>query len=199
MYFTDFTGLAGVSLFISLIILRFNIFHQMHSQQRVLLLAAVLLMSWIPINSLSIAEGVRGVTGDLSVTALILLGVVLGRAVFPSNWTVCGAQKNTLLLLLVITGVVFYPLVLGWGIYDPYRLGFGNVGFITVLLFLSIIAWWQHQTLIAISVSLAVLAWSVNWYESNNLWDYLIDPWLFLFALTRMINSTVQGLRRKLI
>jgi hypothetical protein len=32
-------------------------------------------------------------------------------------------------------------------------------------------------------VALALLAWSLDLMESGNLWDYLLDPWLSVFAL----------------
>jgi len=42
-------------------------------------------------------------------------------------------------------------------------------------------------------IALAVLAWSTEWYESRNLWDYLLDPMLFIYAITQLLRSGIQG------
>jgi len=39
-----------------------------------------------------------------------------------------------------------------------------------------------------------VLAWSIEWYESRNLWDYLLDPLLFIYVITRLVHSGTQGI-----
>ena len=36
---------------------------------------------------------------------------------------------------------------------------------------------------------LAVLAWAAGWYESGNLWDYLIDPMVAGYAVFALLNS----------
>ena len=32
-------------------------------------------------------------------------------------------------------------------------------------------------------LALAIVAWSVHWHESANLWDYLLDPFLAIWAV----------------
>ena len=66
---------------------------------------------------------------------------------------------------------------------DPYRWGYGEPWFLAALLLVAIIGNLSRLPLVAASISLAVLAWAVGWYESTNLWDYLIDPLLCLYAL----------------
>ena len=97
-------------------------------------------------------------------------------------------------MLIVITALVLYPLALGISSFDPYRLGFGNLWFIVGLLIVALAAWFQQYTLIALSISLAVLAWSVGWYESNNLWNYLIDPWVSIYAIFALLKRGVGRL-----
>ena len=93
-------------------------------------------------------------------------------------------------MLVVITALVLYPMALGVSTFDPYRLGFGNLWFIAGLLIVAVVAWFQQYTLIALSISLAVFAWSVGWYESNNLWNYLIDPWVSIYALIALVRKS---------
>ena len=41
----------------------------------------------------------------------------------------------------------------------------------------------RYSTFFALCIALAVAAWSAGWYESPNLWDYLLDPWLAIYAM----------------
>ena len=86
--------------------------------------------------------------------------------------------------LAVASAALFlYPLALGWGDWDPYRLGWGAPGFWSALLIFSLICWFRGLRLLPLLVALALLAWTVGLLESTNLWDYLIDPWLSVVAI----------------
>jgi len=100
----------------------------------------------------------------------------------------------------VLAAAVLYPMALGLGLFDPYRLGYGSSWFLGILLLLSLAAWFWRLYLAALSVALAVLAWSVGWYESANLWDYLLDPLLAVFALSALVRQNMakeKGLTAK--
>ena len=43
-------------------------------------------------------------------------------------------------------------------------------------------------------MALAVLAYAVGWYESNNLWDYLVDPLVAIYSLSALV---VRATRRR--
>jgi len=94
-------------------------------------------------------------------------------------------------MFIAFTAIVLYPLALGISTFDPYRLGFGNLWFIAGLLLIALVAWLRQYTLIALTTSLAVLAWSIGWYESNNLWNYLLDPWGAVYALAVLVKKGV--------
>jgi len=47
---------------------------------------------------------------------------------------------------------------------------------------------------VALCIALAVFAWDIGWYESNNLWDYLLDPLLSIYALNAVMRHSVQTL-----
>jgi hypothetical protein len=42
-------------------------------------------------------------------------------------------------------------------------------------------------------IGIAIIAWSVRWHESSNLWDYLLDPALAIWALF----ATWNGMRKQ--
>jgi hypothetical protein len=150
---------------------------------RIALMLAAGVAVLVPFGELSVAGYVRGATGDVSITTLVLAGAacvaqLTGRALI-------GPRDRRALLWLVAAGAVFlYPFALGWSQFDPYALGFGSVGFVTVLLSLTLAAWYARLNLIVLVVIAAVLAYLAGAYESRNLWDYLIDPLVSVYALT---------------
>lgn len=132
---------------------------------------------------------VRGVTGDLS----IVLSLLLWSSLLPSNKQTPMAFKLTVALI----AFCFYPFALGLGMVDPYVWGYGSIPFlVTVLAFAMVCAlvnWSKGVWIIAI----AILAWSANWHESANLWDYLLDPFLAIWALFACIGALYRRRRDK--
>ncbi|TAJ79153.1 MAG: hypothetical protein EPO42_06675 [Gallionellaceae bacterium] len=183
MHFTDITGLAGVLLAVVVLALRLPVVARLPFHHRAWLAGALLIALTIPFAALSGAEFVRGISGDLSITTLLLLGLAL-RGV-PD-------RQHGLLVCVAGAAFVLYPFALGLGMFDSYRLGFGNLWFVAWLLLLVLAAWVWQYTLVVGGVSLAVLAWSVGWYESGNLWDYLLDPWLSIYALAVLAKRGIS-------
>jgi hypothetical protein len=197
MHFTDITGLAGVALVIVALALRVPFCARLNYKQKMMLAAGLLIALAIPIGGLSAVEFMRGITADLSVTTLLLLTLALlpsplgGGIEGEGEPYAIRKNKNSLLALIAIAAIALYPFALGLSTFDPYRLGFGNLWFIAGLLLVAVVAWLRQYTLIALSISLAVLAWSVGWNESNNLWNYLLDPWVAIYALVVLVKNGV--------
>jgi hypothetical protein len=193
--FTDLTGLAGIALALAAGCLL--VLGCLPSGRRTAAVIAglffVLLLA--PFGELPLAAYVRGMTGDLSITLLLLLGyAALGQACTQPKRGV--SRRIGSLLVLVLAACALYPLALGAASYDSYRWGYGEPWFLGVLLVIALAGVVLRMPLVALSISLAVLAWAVGWYESGNLWDYLIDPLLAIygvFALCR-IQSPLRRL-----
>jgi len=145
-----------------------------------------------PIGDLSAAAYVRGVTGDLSITTLVLAGAACVAQL--TGRTVIEPQDLRALFWLVACGALcLYPFALGWTRFDPYALGYGSIEFVTALLLITLAAWHLRRNFVVIIVIAAVLAYCIGVYESRNLWDYLIDPLVALYALVRLL----AGVRRR--
>ena len=149
------------------------------------MLAAALAL-FVPIGELSIAACVRGVTGDLSMSTLVLAGAACFAQL--TGRTLIGLRdRQALCWLLALAAAFLYPFALGWTRFDPYALGFGSVEFITALLVITLASWRARLNLIVIVVVVAALPFLAGAYESRNLWDYLIDPLVSVYALIRLL------------
>jgi len=132
---------------------------------------------------------VRGVIGDLSIVTMLLL------------WTslLSGSKPTPLAFKVSVAciAIVFYPLALGFGMIDPYAWGYGSIlFFITVLLFAVVcgLANWSKGVWM---IAIAILAWAAHWHESANLWDYLLDPFLAIWALMAVFGVFYKRRRDK--
>ncbi|MGB9094393.1 MAG: hypothetical protein WCB93_09780 [Gallionella sp.] len=194
--YTDLTGLAGVAVATAAAVpLLPGIAKLAKSQQArsrlAVLQGAVFALMLIPFGAMPFAAYLRGMTGDLSITTLVLSGCAMLRP-----WMGCAAdrQREALLGMIALAALAFYPMALGAGAYDPYHLGYASLQFVVVLLLLALAAWSRGQAMIALCIALATLAWASGWYESGNLWDYLIDPFVAIYALAAMMNFFIRAL-----
>lgn len=138
---------------------------------------------------LPLSAYVRGVTGELSVVTMLLLW----SSMLPQ------AKKTPLgfKVPLALISIVFYPLALGFGMLDPYVWGYGSIGFLGAVILFAIacgLAGWTKGVWI---ISLAIIAWVAHWHESANLWDYLLDPFLAIWALFAIPNAIYLQRREK--
>jgi hypothetical protein len=179
---TDLSGLLGITLAIIALLVRVPRVRAFPPLQRAAVLGAAIVLVSIPLWGLSLAGFVRGITGDLSIATLVLLALALVRTL-SGRTLVDDANRLLMLRAIAIAAVLFYPLALGFSTFDPYRLGYGNLWFMAALLGLAVWSVLRYSTFFALCIALAVAAWSAGWYESPNLWDYLLDPWLAIYAI----------------
>jgi hypothetical protein len=190
---TDLTGLAGVACATAAAVQLLPGIGKLTRLRLALLQGAVFALVLIPFDAMPFAAYLRGMTGDLSITTLVLLCCAMLR---PWCGTVQTGHRLALLGLIALASIVFYPMALGVGAYDPYQLGYGNWPFVAVLLLLALATWLRGYTMITLCIALGTLAWAVGWYESDNLWDYLIDPFAAIYALTAIMIFCVKTLMK---
>jgi hypothetical protein len=135
---------------------------------------------------LPLAAYVRGFTGELSIISMLLL------------WTAYFSPKEIHVPLgmkvwIALVAIVFYPLALGVSMLDPYAWGYGSFILLAAVIVTALIAWLAGSNRIAIILAMAILAWAAGWHESANLWDYILDPFLGLWALGSLIRSGWRG------
>jgi hypothetical protein len=191
IHFTDATGLLGSALAMVAIASRALDVLRVRQTKLGWAMAAIFIAALLPIEGLPLAGYVRGAIGDLSIASLVLLGAAVLHSL--RGWTILPG-RNHLLLLVVIAAAGFYPLALGWGGYDPYRLGYGSPWLLAYLLGLALLSAFKGLPVIAFTIALSVLAWSAGWYESANLWDYLLDPLVSIYAVAALTTQGIQKL-----
>ena len=184
---TDAFALLGINLVLCaglLAVLRAVPATSSHAAWNKGIAALFFALLWIPLGAAQIpaVAYVRGITADLSVTLVALAAWRLFHLAL--GWR--AIAKRDLLAVAGVTAlaaVFLYPLALGWGDWDAYRPGWGSWGMLASLLVLCVVCWIKGLRALPALVALALLAWSFGWMESGNLWDYLLDPWLSLYAL----------------
>ena len=139
---------------------------------------------------LPLSAYVRGVTGELSIVTMLLLWATL----LPAN------RKTPLAFIAAISivAIVFYPLALGYGMFDPYAWGYGSLGFLISVIVFAFLCGMTGWTKGVWLLSLAIIAWTVRWHESANLWDYILDPFLALWAIYSVIHFIFRKRSEKL-
>ena len=163
---------------------------------------AVLLLpaGWLvvmPINGLPVAGYLRALPGELSITTLILLFAASMSALLDRK--IYEPKSLFLLMLLVLTvGLFLYPFSLGFTHLDPYAWGYSSKILLAFFFAAALTAWYLNLYFLVIVIVLDVSAYLMGIYESTNIWDYLIDPLLTLFAffwlIIWMIKHIVQHL-----
>ena len=138
---------------------------------------------------LPLSAYVRGVIGDLSIVTTLLL--------WTSLLSVRKFAPLAFKFAVACIAIAFYPFALGLGMIDPYAWGYGStLFFIAVLLFATVcgLANWNKGAWI---IAIAILAWTAHWHESANLWDYLLDPFLAIWALITLFGVLYRKRREK--
>jgi hypothetical protein len=138
---------------------------------------------------LPLSAYIRGVTGDLSIVTLLLLW----SSILPSAKKIPLGFKVPLALI----AIAFYPLALGFGMMDPYVWGYGSIGFLIAVVLFAIICGLAGWTKGVWILSFAIIAWAAHWHESANLWDYVLDPFLAIWALFSIPNAIYLKRREK--
>jgi hypothetical protein len=190
--FTDVTGLAGADTAIVAAVLTLPGVGGLQRHRLALLLTSVAVLALVPLGALSPAAYVRGVIGDLSITTTLLLVRAIVRPF--RGWAPIDAKEGLALhTVLAAAGLALYPLALGIGPFDPYRLGFADAWSMGFLLLLALATLVLGLHLLPLCLALGVLGYAMGWHESTNLWDYLLDPLVWTYALWSILVPSARA------
>ena len=146
----------------------------------------------LPVRQTDVSGFVLAHTGTLSVSMLLLLMFQLStgwRLVEPLS-TQIWRNMNVVWISL---GIIVYPSALGLLDVDTYEFGYQDAMSWCVLIASGIAVYCRYRIL-GLCLASAVLADLLRLFESPNLWDYLIDPWLCLAAVFALIAASCRCL-----
>jgi hypothetical protein len=129
----------------------------------------------------------RGVLGGVGLLTIAFLVQWAGRPFF--GWNLIPEGDQTLLLYgTAVVGIVLYSTALGFSRWDMYRSGYQPV--LTLLLLITVfLLWFWGYPAASVLILLGIAAHRLHLTESDNLWDYLVDPFVILYAIIWVIRN----------
>lgn len=147
---------------------------------------SVSVLAVVPFGDVSLVLALKGLFADLSITTITLLVAwPLHRA---ANLQPNKADTAWLCVVVLIFAMVLYPMALGIGNYDTYAIGFRPWVLLTLVAVLGVLATQRQYWLSATTLALVLGGYWFKVLDSQNLWDYLLDPILVIFAVTYLIR-----------
>ena len=161
---------------------------------RVAVAAACLAFMFVVFDGVNVAGYMRGLLGDLSITtagllACSIVGHMMNRDILSED------DRRCVLMVVAISGLFLYPLTLGLMWVDPYRLGYNSFSLIYLILILVAlcIMGYRSRRDATLFIPAGMIAFTWGFLESTNLWDYLIDPLVTVYAWAWIM----MGIRRR--
>lgn len=143
-------------------------------------------VNFIPIlRGSSLVELVRGVIGDVSIASgVLLILIILNQFDFSDSKEL--VVNNIEKISVSVIGLVLYLSTFGFFKIDLYSYGYLSwtmLWFISGLSFLLML----FNRRLGLVLMVALLGFYLKLQSSNNLWDYLLDPVLWLVLLVNLV------------
>ena len=161
----------------------------LHRSWRIALLAALLAVSFIALDGLSLAAYLRSYIDDLAITSMVFMawGCLRRLDILPP-----ARGKTGVLILFAAMALVLYPATLGMSDLDPYRFGYSPRPMLIVLAVLTLGLFYLRNGLAVVMLASATLAFIAGIKPSQNYWDYLVDPLLGLYCCVALLMLAVR-------
>ncbi len=148
-------------------------------------------LAFIPIYEVSTVLRLKGLFADLSLTTLTLL--VLWPVLRLQKISLNNPDSAGLCAIVLLLAVTLYPMALGVGAYDPYALGFRPWALLTAIAALGVLATLRGYLVSKTIVVVVLIGYWLRVLDSQNLWDYLIDPILGIFAIIYLLRYFLRN------
>jgi len=154
-------------------------------------------LSLVPLGGVSGLTFLYSVIGPLSLASLVGCAVYIGPAL---EVTPAPLRRSVLLavVLVAMLGLVLYPASLGLLPWDPYRLGFHGLWLPVALIIIAAIGAAMNAVVVPLWIAAAAAAWQVSLFASKNLWDYVIDPVVWIASLVFLVVAAIRRTKRRL-
>lgn len=149
----------------------------------------------VPIAGLPLGRWLHGIGLVVSVPLLVVLVDTAGTPAGSVGF-LGAAGRRAAVWFGAVAGIILYPAALGLGAFDPYVLGWRTPGVpAAVAVVGGGLALAGNR--FGLALLLAGLAWQAGVLESDNAWDYVVDPLYALLAAANLVGSGLASLARR--
>jgi MFS family permease len=154
------------------------------------------IIAFLPVGGLPLARWLIGINANFSFP---LVAVVFNKAwEHASGSRLLDRQASMASWLFgLFSGLVLYPMALGLGGFDSYAFGWG-FSWLFVILAMVTIAFLLIKNRFAAVLMACILGYDLNLLESQNLWDYVVDPFFVLFSFAALSNWLIRRMCKAL-
>jgi hypothetical protein len=151
-------------------------------------------LSLVPLGSANGLTFLYSLVGPLSLATIVGCAVYIGSTL---GLTPALPRHSVLLTAVVVAslGLVLYPASLGLLPWDPYRMGFHGIWLPAALIVIAVAGAAMSSVIVPLWIASAAAAWQVSLFASRNLWDYLIDPVVWIASLVLLAVAAVRRIK----
>ena len=147
-----------------------------------------------PVKHVPIARLLAGLNVNFSITSIaVLLSLFLqniqGIRLLDRN------ALRTISVLGLVPGLLLYPSAMNLIPFDLYQLGWGSSSMLALLFLLTVLLVCRGNRA-GFVLAACVAAYALKLLESDNLWDYLADPFLLIWCLINVLVECARACRR---
>ncbi len=150
-----------------------------------------LIICLAPIANFSLSHYIRVITGDLSITSLIWLSFSTYRSLTKTDHAP-HTNEITIAAVIVAVAMILYPTALGLTYFDLYKFGFYPIVLGPVVFVVFGYCLWFRYRLAATILAAGFICYAIGALESDNLWDYLLDPVIVIYSIYVLITSRTR-------
>jgi MFS family permease len=156
------------------------------------------IIAFVPLEGLPLARWLIGIQANFSFP---LIAVVFNKAWEHASGSRLLDRRASMASWVfgLFSGIALYPMALGLGDFDPYAFGWGFSWLFVSLAILTIALLFIKNRFAAVLMA-CILGYDLNLLESQNLWDYVVDPFFVLFSfaalstwLIRLVRTSFMG------
>lgn len=161
---------------------------------RIIIFFMPLILILIPVRHIPAARFLTGLNANFSITlTILLLDLLLKRIRGPR--LLDRRTLRTISISGLILGVFLYGAAMNLIPLDLYRLGW-DPGLFLIFLFLVTVLLILTGNRTGFILAACVAAYAFRLLESDNLWDYLVDPFLVIWCLAETIAQSARLMRK---
>ena len=148
----------------------------------------------LPMGGLAPAQYLRVIIGDLSIVSIVTLGSIAAFRLVENEWRF-PFIPSWLAVMIIAVALLLYPTALGLTMFDLYAHGYYPIVIAPALLAVFVFSLWFDSRPVALILATAFVAWAFSMLNSNNLWDYLIDPVIVIYSIGHLIHTRCNHIR----